>query len=254
MRSKIQQCILFLSLSAASIYSVNANPLISKLDDFTAHYNIVHDGDIVGKGKRQLTHLDDGSIDFSYQTEIEWFIFEDQREEFTNVRIINDTVIPNSYKSTRKGTGKDKFYHWQYNAEQQSITNLKKKSSKPTLIKWPEGLQSKLSYHLQTRLNLINGVNDFDFEVINTSGKIKTYHYEYVGKEEIMLPFGVINTVKLQRKKINSEQVTYVWLAPELDFAMVKLHQIDGSLKQFHAELYDFNGSQSLAEYKNQSK
>ncbi|QBY05606.1 DUF3108 domain-containing protein [Thalassotalea sp. HSM 43] len=221
------------SLAMSSAFAEQAP--VSFIPDFTANYNIVHDGDIVGKAKRVLKNLPDGTVEFSYKTDIEWMIFSDHRKEFTTNRIVDGQVIPLSYKSDREGTGKDKYYHWSFDQEKSQAINLLKKKTKD--IEWPDGLQSKLSYHLQSRFNLINDVKDFKFKTLSTSGKVKDYNYEYVGKEELMLPYGVVDTVKLVRRKPGSKQTTYAWFAPKLNYLMVKLHQIDGSFQQFQAEL-----------------
>ncbi|TRX57001.1 DUF3108 domain-containing protein [Thalassomonas sp. M1454] len=214
-----------------------AKEAINKIDDFTAKYNIIHDGDIVGKAVRILKNLPDGSVEFSYKTDIEWLIFSDHRKEFTTNKIINGNVIPLSYKSDREGTGKDKYYHWSFDAEAKTATNLKKKTPQAKAIDWPEGLQSKLSYHLQSRFNLINDRKNFSFDVISTKGRIGNYTYKYLGEENIMTPYGNLDTVKLQRKKPGKDQITTVWFAPKLDYLMVRLHQIESDFKQVHAEL-----------------
>ncbi|MEW6998644.1 DUF3108 domain-containing protein [Colwelliaceae bacterium BS250] len=235
----------FIACMALTSYSQATEPtkVISKIDDFTAKYNIVHSGDIVGKAERRLKNLADGSIEFSYKTDIEWLIFSDHRREDTVNTVVDGVIIPKSYKSAREGTGKDKYYHWSFDVDAQTATNLKKKKPQIKQLDWPAGLQSKLSYHLQSRFNLINNRNNFSFEVLSTSGKIGNYTYEYIGKENIMTPYGNIDAIKLKRKKPGKKQVTYVWFAPELNYLMVKLHQIESDFKQFHAELLSFEPS-----------
>ncbi|OUS32182.1 hypothetical protein A9Q98_01910 [Thalassotalea sp. 42_200_T64] len=236
MRSKLlSPVIIGLGLSYFSQAAV-ANEMVSHIDDFTAKYNIVHDGDIVGKAVRTLKNLPDGSFDFNYKTDIEWLIFSDHRREITTNKIVNGQVIPLTYKSDREGTGKDKFYEWQFDADNKTAYNVKK-NNKPMKGEWVDGLQSKLSYHLQSRINLINKKKDFNFKALSSSGKVSSYHYEYLGTEELLLPYGVLDTVKLKRKKPGSKRVTYAWFAPELNYMMVKLHQIESSFQQFQAEL-----------------
>ncbi len=224
------------SLMLVSLASM-ANEVVNKIEDFTAKYNIVHDGDIVGKAVRKLTNLPNGDIEFSYKTDIKWLIFSDHRVESTVNTIVDGVVIPKQYKSSREGTGKDKYYQWSFDAESKTATNLKKKKPLTTIIDWPQGLQSKLSYHLQSRFNLINNRKDFNFEVISHSGKISTYKYEYLGEEELMTPYGNITAVKLRRQKPGKKKITFAWFAPELNYLMVKLYQIESDFKQFHAEL-----------------
>lgn len=238
-------------LTSISLFTFSGNSIsqevVSHVDDFTAKFNIIHDDDIVGKAVQTLQNLPDGSVKFTYKTDIEWLIFSDHRNEITTNKIVDGLVIPLSYKSTREGTGKDKFYEWIYDASAKTATNVKK-NNKVKNIDWPKGLQSKLSYHLQSRLNLINNKKDFNFKTLSSSAKIKEYKYEYIGKEELMLPYGVIEAIKLRRKKPNSKQVTYAWFAPSLNYMMVKLHQIESSFQQFQAQLVSFEPPLKSAE------
>ncbi|WP_371185987.1 DUF3108 domain-containing protein [Thalassotalea maritima] len=208
---------------------------VSSLANFEAKYNIVHEGDVLGKAKRSLINHDDGSVEFNYQTNIKRLIFSDHRQEQTQNIIRDGEVIPLLYQSSREGTGKDKFYKWAFDKDNQQVTNLVTNQSKQ--IDWPDGLQSKLSFHLQTRLNLINGKKEFNFKTLTTSGGIKDYNYQLVGNEQIDLPYGTLDTVKLMRQKPGSDRVTYVWFAPELDYLMVKLHQKENSFNDFEAQL-----------------
>lgn len=239
-----------LVLLSFSAYSQQASEnqskdMVSTIPDFVAKYNIVHGGDIVGKATRALVNHDDGSVEFSYETKIKWLILKDKRKEITTNKIEDGRVIPLTYESIREGTGKDKYYHWQFDKENSQATDLKKE--KTVDIKWPEGLQSKLSFHLQSRFNLINGIDRYRFPILSTSGKIREYEFEYVGEEELMLPYGLVDTVKLRRRK-NDEKVTYAWFAPKLNYLLVKLHQIEGSYQQVQAELVSLDQSEEEAD------
>ncbi|WP_394174193.1 DUF3108 domain-containing protein [Thalassotalea litorea] len=225
--------------------SAETREIVSKIPDFVAKYNIVHGGDIVGKATRALVNHDDGSVEFSYETKIKWMILKDKRKEITTNKIEDGRVIPLTYESIREGTGKDKYYHWQFDKENSQATDLKKE--KTVDIDWPEGLQSKLSFHLQSRFNLINGVDRYRFPILSTSGKVREYAFEYVGEEELMLPYGLVDTVKLRRRK-NDEKVTYAWFAPKLNYLLVKLHQIEGSYQQVQAELVSLDQTEEEAD------
>ncbi|TKB44373.1 DUF3108 domain-containing protein [Thalassotalea mangrovi] len=248
-RSSALSCLSAVVLLSFSAYS-QASPepdknIVSKIPDFVAKYNIVHGGDIVGKATRALTNHDDGSVEFSYKTKIKWLILSDERKEITTNKVVDGKVIPLTYESIREGTGKDKYYHWQFDQQNSQATDLKK--DKTVDIDWPEGLQSKLSFHLQSRFNLINGVERYRFPILSTSGKIREYEFEYVGTEELMLPYGLVDTVKLRRRK-NDEKVTYAWFAPKLNYLLVKLHQIEGDFQQIEAELVSVEQSQQEAD------
>ncbi|WP_448555585.1 DUF3108 domain-containing protein [Thalassotalea montiporae] len=215
-----------------------ASPLVSP---FTAQYTILRKSKAVGSATRELEYLDNGLAKYSYHTDIEWMIFSDRRAETSIVEVAGGKVTPSHYTYNREGTGKDKYYEWQYDVKANQATNVKTKRTRD--IDFPTNIQDKLSYHLQNRLNLI--ANDgqaqkpqhFVYPVVGTSGKIKNYVYEYDGEEELMLPYGLVKTIRLKREVVDKKRVTYAWFAPELDYLMVKLFQQKGGVEQFQAQL-----------------
>ncbi len=221
----------------------------SLVKPFTAIYSVLHKSDPVGTGTRQLKALANGGFEYSYHNYIEWLIFSDDRKESSILTINNDKVSPISYQYKREGTGRDKFYHWSYDQKNSTATNIK--DDRTINVDYSNNLQTKLSYHLQHRINLIKAYNahngstteafnqktTYSYPVISTSGSIKNYVYQYDGEEEIMLPYGLIKTVKFKREITEKKRITYAWFAPELDFLLVKLYQIKGGVEQFEAQL-----------------
>lgn len=204
---------------------------------FTAEYSVLHKSEPVGKGIRQLKYTEDGQAIYSYETKIEWLIFSDERSESSVIEFENNKVIPTNYSFERTGTGKDKSYEWIYDVQAGTAKNAKKKQTRN--IKFPENIQDKLSYHFQHRLKMIENPRQdhYVYPVISTSGKIKNYVYQYDGEEQLMLPYGLINTIRLKREVIDKKRVTYAWFAPELNYLLVKLYQIKGDVEQFEAQL-----------------
>ena len=229
---------------------------------FTAQYSVIHKSDPVGTGTRQLKLLDNGSIEYSYHNYIEWLIFSDDRQETSILTINQDKVTPLSYQYKREGTGRDKFYHWSFDSKNSTAHNIK--DDRTLEVDFSNNLQDKLSYHLQNRINLIkayqaakknnsaafNKQTSFSYPVISTSGSIKNYVYQYDGEEELILPYGLIKTVKFKREIIEKKRVTYAWFAPELDFLLVKLYQIKGGVEQFEAQLTTLTIDNSDSELK----
>ena len=73
--------------------------------------------------------------------------------------------------------------------------------------------------------------------MISTRGSIKNYQYLYDGEEELILPFGLVKTIRLKREIVEKKRITYVWFAPELNYLMVKLYQVKAGAEQFEAQL-----------------
>jgi len=204
---------------------------------YRATYTLLHKSDPVGKAIRELSYLDNNKIQYHYETDISWLIFSDKRSETAIVNIENNQVIPFSYDYQREGTGRDKYYQWQYDLVAKTAIDLK--NDKKITLNFTDGLLDKLSYHLQNRIDLINNPNQkrFVYPVISTKGSVKNYEYLYDGEEELILPYGLVKTIRLKREITEKKRVTYAWFAPELNYLLVKLYQVKAGAEQFEAQL-----------------
>lgn len=252
MLKPLYQSLLLTSISSftwadsAPVLSLSQNTIEAShsiIAPFKAEYSIIHKSKEVGKGIRQLEKLADNTYSYSYETDIEWLIFDDKRTEKSIVKLSNNIVIPTHYTYSREGTGRDKYYEWTYDITNNSAKNLKK--DKRITIEFPDNIQDSLSYHLQHRLNLIQNPKKkhFVYPVIKSSGSTRNYVYEYDGEEEIMLPYGLVSTIKLKREIAEKKRITYAWFAPELNYLLVKLYQVKNGVEQFEAQLTSIESS-----------
>lgn len=207
------------------------------LPEFSAQYTVLHKSDPVGSATRELSYQEDGSINYHYKTHVEWLIFSQTRSETSILTIENNKVTPQHYIYTREGTGRDKRYEWRYNAVTGKAQDIERERNHQ--VDFSNNLQDKLSYHLQHRLNLMNNAEHarYVYPVINTSGSIKDYVYQYDGEEELILPYGLIKTIRFKREVKEKERITYAWFAPKLDYLLVKLYQMKAGTEQFEAQL-----------------
>lgn len=229
-----------ISLTCFDSTAALSKPNNQTLPAFTAKYSVLHKSDPVGTAVRQLSYQADGSVNYHYETKIKWLIFSQSRSE-TSILTINDNLVtPQHYTYTREGTGKDKHYEWRYNAAKNKAKDIGRK--KEHRVDFSNNLQDKLSYHLQHRLNLIadDQQKNYVYRVINTSGSIKNYNYQYDAIEELVLPYGLIKTIRFKREVKEKERITYAWFAPELDYLLVKLYQVKSGNGQFEAQLSNY--------------
>jgi len=234
-------CIALVLVSQSSLVfateAADIQPEQRIIQPFTAQYNLIRSADIVGKAERTLKYLPNNQAEYSYKTDIEWLIFSDERKETSVVNLVDHKVIPFQYNFLRSGTGRDKSEHWQYNTAEKLAKNIKENTE--INVDFPTNIQDKLSYHLQNRLNLIQHPEQklFVYPVISHSGNIKNYVYQYDGEVELMLPYGLVKTIRLKREVIEKKKVTYAWFAPELNYLLVKIQQIKSGVEQFEAQL-----------------
>lgn len=218
--------------------SITAKTLTNiKIPAYRASYTLLHKSDPVGTAIRELTYLDKNQVRYHYETDISWLIFSDKRSETAIVSLENNQVTPLRYAYYREGTGRDKSYQWLYDFKNKSATDLKK--DKTITLDFTDGLMDRLSYHLQNRIDLITKPNQkrFIYPVISYKGSVKNYEYLYDGEEELILPYGLVKTIRLKREIVDKKRITYAWFAPELNYLLVKLYQVKAGAEQFEAQL-----------------
>ncbi len=214
------------------------NPLEKLIPAFSAKYSVLHKSDPVGTALRELSYQTDGTVNYHYQTKVKWLIFSQTRSETSIVTVNENKVTPMHYSYSREGTGKDKYYEWRYNAKENTAQDLGRKRDIAPLD-FSNNLQDKLSYHLQHRLNLIADASkkSYLYPVVSTSGSVKDYIYQFDGEEELILPYGMVKTIRFKREVKAKERITYAWFAPELNYLLVKLYQVKAGTEQFEAQL-----------------
>lgn len=244
----IKSPIVYLFPLLLSVCFVNAKPNAKPVEQqdnekqplpaFTAQYTVLHKSDPVGTAVRQLTYQADGSINYHYETKVKWLIFSQTRSETSILSINHNQVTPQHYTYTREGTGRDKRYEWLYNADDNTAQDLGRKR-KISPLDFSHNLQDKLSYHLQHRLNLIADAKqkEYVYSVVNTSGTVSDHVYQYDDEEELILPYGLVKTIRFKREVEEKERITYAWFAPELNYLLVKLYQVKAGNSQFEAQL-----------------
>lgn len=152
--------------------------------------------------------------------------------EYSDFTIQNDRQVrPEHYEYHRTVLGSKKDAVLQFNWQTGTVLNDVKK--KPWVMDTPPGTQDNLSYQMQLRLDLASGKESLGYSVAD-GGKLKSYAFKRVGHDVVQTALGSVNAVKIQRDRgPNSKRQTYIWLAPELDFMLVKLQQVEKSGKEY---------------------
>ncbi|UTW04768.1 DUF3108 domain-containing protein [Amphritea atlantica] len=151
--------------------------------------------------------------------------------EFSEFTVQGQKVQPQRYEYHRKVIGGDKDAVLRFNWDSGTVINDVAK--KPWSIDVAEGTQDNLSYQMQLRLDLAAGKKTLIYKVAD-AGKIKTYPFINLGTETVTTAIGSFEAVKIQRDRgTDSKRDTYIWFAPELDYIVIKLQQVEKSGKEY---------------------
>lgn len=88
------------------------------------------------------------------------------------------------------------------------------------------GLLGPMSYQVQLRRDLAAGDAEFAYAVLHR-GKIKQYQFAREGTEAVDLPTGPVEAIRVRRIRDDNDRETLFWMAPKLDFQLVKLRQVE---------------------------
>lgn len=98
-------------------------------------------------------------------------------------------------------------------------------------LPYTEGTLDRMSQQEQLRLFLLNDPTPAeDIQIRVADGKrIKDYMLNFVGEEAIKTPMGSLQTLHFERLHDDPDRKSDIWVAPELDYLMVKtVHIEDG--------------------------
>lgn len=152
-------------------------------------------------------------------------------DEYSEFTLEGDNVVPQHYEYHRKVIGNNKDTVLQFDWNNSSVLKASKKQPKTMTI--PTGTQDKISYQMQLRLDLAAGKQQLSYQVAD-GNKIKIYPFIIVGTETVETAIGTFEAVKIQRDRgADSKRETFLWCAPELDYMVVKLQQVEKSGKEY---------------------
>ncbi|WP_404343128.1 DUF3108 domain-containing protein [Pseudoalteromonas mariniglutinosa] len=208
------------------------------LTQYKASYDVLRKGETHGKAVRELKKIADNNYVLTYHSDIEWMIFSDSRKETSQFTYQNQRISPLSYKMERTGTGPDKDYSLQFNAQQQQIKSSE--SDYPLQYEWSNEYQDSLSYQVQVREELKKGKTELSYPLIDKKGNLRSYDFAVLGTEMISLPIGNIEAIKVKRLYDNDKRQALAWFAPEMDYMLVRMWKGEKGVEQFEVQLNSF--------------
>lgn len=206
------------------------------LSPFEATYDAFRSGKKLGEAKRYLKQTDNG-YELGYSSEVSFLIFDDKRSEQSWFVLNQGRLQPQRYLMQRTGTGKDRYYELNLDWTGKQLTVGKKRQ--PKALPWNNQWLDPLGYQLQMVLDLKAGKSDFVYQVLNRDGNEREYHYKQAAEELLLLPYGKLKTIRIERTE--KDKQVLAWVAPELNYLLVRLWQAEDGVEQFDIQLSELN-------------
>ncbi|WP_228612720.1 DUF3108 domain-containing protein [Alkalimonas sp.] len=206
-----------------------------ELAPYQAEYVVYRNGRSHGKAERELKK-DDGVYTLRYRSEISWMVFRDRREEQTQFTMRGSQVQPLAYQMNRSGTGPSRNYVLTLDPVKEELREGSKGELKSH--SWDDNWLDQLSYHQQLAIDLAAGKRSFSYEVLNRRGDPKTYDFRVVTKELLPLPYGNVMAYRIERVEEDSDRQIYAWVAPDLDYLLVRIWHGENNVEQVDVQLH----------------
>ncbi len=213
-----------------------------ELKPYQAKYVVYRNGRSHGQGERELTE-ENGTYTLRYRSEVSWMVLRDRREEQTTFQLDGTRVQPLHYEMRRSGTGPNRHHQLTLDPVKQEVRQGRKGELKEH--GWSDAWLDQLSYHQQLAIDLAAGKRTFSYEVLNRRGDPRTYHFQVVGKETLPLPYGEVKAWRIERVEDDSDRQIYAWVAPELDYLLVRIWHGEDNVEQVDLQLHEVRWQQS---------
>ncbi len=191
------------------------------LRPFKAKYTVHLNGFKVGELKRRLFQMPDGNYVLSnemYTTGLASVFKGDHVTERSIWSMEEGVMRPLLYTSTYEGQedGVQERVKFDWAA---GIAYSLRNGKTTELPLGEETIYDKLGYQIAMRLDLQRGAGEHLIYPVIDRSKFDDYEFDVVGEEDVVTTFGTVRTVKVVKG------TTTVWLAPDYDYLMVKIHQ-----------------------------
>lgn len=203
------------------------NLAAQSLESYKAHYKVYRKGSELGDGFRQLEQLDQDKYRLESGSNISWLFLSDSRKEFSEFTFDEGNITPLNYNYERTGTGRDGRQNLTFSG--QDVEGLYK--GKKFTAQFEGQAFDPLLYQLQMRLELKAGKTEFDYPLYR-KGELTHYKFKVIEKETLTLPYGKVEALKILRVRESSRRKTLMWVAPELDYLLVKMTQYKNGKEQ----------------------
>ncbi|MDR0781914.1 MAG: DUF3108 domain-containing protein [Pseudomonadales bacterium] len=136
----------------------------------------------------------------------------------------DDAPQPLLYSYEQKGIGA-RNRNIRFDQEQHTLTWAA--DGKSGSLPFTEPVYDDLTSFIEIRRQLLQGRDDIQFNVVDKD-TIDPYHYQVLGQDTLKTPIGEYSTVHLMRvRDANSVRSTEFWLAPDLDYVLLKLRHME---------------------------
>ena len=229
----ISALLLFSTSAIATDNTVNNTNI--DLRPYKAVYTAYKWGDDVGEAQIKLEALNTTQYSLTYSSRVSKFFLSDKRYEHSIFKVENNALLPVEYHYSRTGTGPDKKLTVNFNA----VKGGKILVDNGDEFIWSGEYDNQI-YRVDLAYQLALGKSSLQYKFINYRGELRSYGVKVVAHENLSLPYGDLQTIKVKLIRDSKKRETYAWFAPTLNYALVRLQQFKDGKEQGDIKLKSY--------------
>lgn len=193
---------------------------------YKAEYNLSRRGRNHGTAGRELSRLENGSWRYETFSRASLLLLSDRRFNDTVFQLAETRVEPLSFEYERRGTGSNRHYKVTFDREQQKLLPA---NGDPVTVEWQDDLLDPNAVLHQLQIDVALGQETFfTYPLVDDDGSLSIYEFEIDKREVIVLGDQRIETIRVSRVREHDRRQTYFWFAPEWNYTLVRMQQIEG--------------------------
>ena len=213
----------------------------AELVPFTASFDALRHGDKVGFAKIELRATGEQEFELRYHSKVSKFFLSDIRSEVSRFREQEQTIQPITYEYKREGTGPDKALKIEFDSDA-GIATINEEDEYAI-----DGELDNQILRIDLPRRLKNQQALVAYQFFNYRGEKRRYQLKILGNETLVLPYGQLDTIKIEVQRESNKRQTFVWFAPSLDYNLVRLQQFKNGNEQGDLQLSGFSSDTKAA-------
>lgn len=197
-------------------------------------YRAVYDaamGNLSGEAVEQLRVVEPGLYEVSQEMDSLVVTIN----ESSRFRVHKRILRPQSYHYVLSALFNKREQREVFDWNKGTVTHSYKDKLKTEPVK--PGTHDRFTSRLQLREDLEAGLESMTY-LVAEKGRIKTYEFAALGREAVTTPVGTFSALKVERvRDKGSKRKTHLWLAPEWDYLLVRLKQVEKDGSEFTLQL-----------------
>jgi hypothetical protein len=157
--------------------------------------------------------------------------------------VIDDRVVPISYRKRDEFGDRDSAMQFDAEAGVVRIEYRGRKSE----VDWEPGIYDLQSLRVALAHDLARGELGDVYRIVDDRGRVEAVDVTVAARESIETELGRLDTIRLEYYGERRDRLFRLWLAPEMDAALVALEQHEGDRLRGRLEIVEYQRLETAA-------